>query len=230
MPEVKSTLAGRKARLKTGQARASRAKRPTSYHHGSLRDTLIEQGLVLVEQQGSAKLTVRAIATSAGVSHAACAHHFEGKEQLLAAIAARGFELLSESGSAVPRGARTARSRIEAIVNNFVSFAIGRPELFNLMFGDFAFERSKYPEFRVSASASFGSLAGPIKDYIREKSGSEAEAPDDDVIVFWGSMYGLATQLIGRKESRSFSKSAHIQRVVDRFCEILLEGIVALRK
>jgi AcrR family transcriptional regulator len=64
------------------------------YHHGDLRAALIESGTKLLRERGAAALSLREVAKAAGVSHAAPYRHFEDKAQLLAAIAAAGFERL----------------------------------------------------------------------------------------------------------------------------------------
>ena len=63
-----------------------------AHHHGDLRNALIRAGLDILDTEGLDALTLRKAAARAGVSHAAPAHHFQGKEGLLAAIAAHGYE------------------------------------------------------------------------------------------------------------------------------------------
>src|SRR5438128_2070927 len=62
-----------------------------AYHHGNLREALVSQGLSIVESEGLPALTMREIARRTGVTQTAPLHHFEGKEGLLAAIAALGW-------------------------------------------------------------------------------------------------------------------------------------------
>ena len=79
---------------------ASRAKILTvsrSYHHGNLRRVLIDGALAAIAEKGAAALSLRDVARRAGVSHAAPAHHFGDKAGVLTAIAAEGFEGLTEA-------------------------------------------------------------------------------------------------------------------------------------
>src|SRR3989442_7084727 len=66
-----------------------------SYHHGDLRNALIAEGRTLLELKGARDLSLRETARRAGVSIAAPSRHFDGKEALLAAIAASGFRELA---------------------------------------------------------------------------------------------------------------------------------------
>ena len=69
------------------------AKKTTkAYHHGDLREALIKAGRAILEKDGVEALTLRACARKAGVSHAAPQHHFASINDLLAEIAATGFE------------------------------------------------------------------------------------------------------------------------------------------
>src|SRR4051812_35887744 len=90
---------------KTEQARARRraatpairraaggaAEAATPYHHGALRDALLEAAERVLERDGLAGLTLRAVAREAGVSHAAPTHHFGDLTGLLSELAAIGF-------------------------------------------------------------------------------------------------------------------------------------------
>ena len=72
----------------------------SSYHHGNLRNVLIEGALAAIAENGAANLSLRDVARRAGVSHAAPAHHFGDKRGLLTAIAVEGFDGLTEATSA----------------------------------------------------------------------------------------------------------------------------------
>src|SRR5215470_1581765 len=72
-------------------------KKPDQYQHGDLREALIQGGLKLLSEQGLAGFSLRGAAQLAGVSHAAPYRHFADKQALVAAIAERGFRLLTAS-------------------------------------------------------------------------------------------------------------------------------------
>ena len=62
-----------------------------NYHHGSLRDALLEAALQRLQADGVVKLSLRGLAADVGVSPTAVYRHFEDKSALLAAIACDGF-------------------------------------------------------------------------------------------------------------------------------------------
>ena len=62
------------------------------YHHGNLREALVEAALALIGETGPAGLTIAEAARRAGVSPGAPYRHFRDAEALLAEVALRGFE------------------------------------------------------------------------------------------------------------------------------------------
>src|SRR5438309_8434092 len=72
-------------------ARRSRSTEDTPYHHGALRDALLQAAERVLERDGLAGLTLRAVAREAGVSHAAPTHHFGDLTGLVSELAAIGF-------------------------------------------------------------------------------------------------------------------------------------------
>ena len=79
------------------------AKRKADYHHGRLRQTLIETAVKTIAERGVDALSLRELAARAGVSPGAPYHHFPNRSDLLASIAEEGFTRLE---AAVDRGAR----------------------------------------------------------------------------------------------------------------------------
>ncbi|MCO6188148.1 TetR/AcrR family transcriptional regulator [Rhizobium sp. L1K21] len=72
------------------EERKSREKR--GYHHGNLREALIEAALKLIDEHGSDGVTLSEAARMAGVSPAAPYRHFKDRNSLMAAVAEQGFE------------------------------------------------------------------------------------------------------------------------------------------
>src|SRR5271168_5555383 len=84
------------------------------YHHGDLAAALIEAALVLLDETQDWAFSLREVARRAGVSHNAPYKHFPEKRDLLAAVAARGFEALAERTLASLKGVTGARAQLIA--------------------------------------------------------------------------------------------------------------------
>jgi AcrR family transcriptional regulator len=118
---------------------SARAKR--SYHHGDLRNALVEAAAQLAEEGGPQAITVRAAARAVGVTPTAAYRHFEGHEQLLEAAKERAMErmgaamqvyvrALPETDDAVER----SMGRMSAIARGYIHFATSEPGLFRTAF------------------------------------------------------------------------------------------------
>jgi len=116
------------------QRKPRRRKRSAAYHHGALRDALIEAAESILIRQGIQGLTLRASAREAGVSHAAPKNHFGDVMGLLSDLAAVGFARFRAAMEAHIRKSDPAPARLEAIGRGYVSFARTHPDLFLLMF------------------------------------------------------------------------------------------------
>ncbi len=109
------------------------------YHHGNLKQTLLNLALDALEKEGLENLSLREIALSAGVSKTAPYRHFENKTQLLVEIAAEGFSILanaleSASQSGGDLHPREALAALKPILKAYVDFARNHPEVYKLMF------------------------------------------------------------------------------------------------
>ena len=80
-----------RGRRKPAAPRSAGASEEAPYHHGALRDALLEAAERVLERDGLAGLTLRAVAREAGVSHAAPTHHFGDLTGLVSELAAIGF-------------------------------------------------------------------------------------------------------------------------------------------
>ena len=110
------------------------------YHHGNLREALIDAGVELARAGGPSAVVLRAVSRHAGVSHNAGYRHFANQEDLVAAVAERCMAQLAQlmnvrAGSVQVRGpVRRARARLEAIGRAYIDFARTEPGWFRTAF------------------------------------------------------------------------------------------------
>ncbi|MCI5044561.1 MAG: TetR/AcrR family transcriptional regulator, partial [Aquisalinus sp.] len=69
----------------------------TSYHHGNLREALIQRAADVIGEKGVEGVSLRSLARDLGVSHAAPSRHFPTKADLLAAVVRQGYKLITEA-------------------------------------------------------------------------------------------------------------------------------------
>jgi AcrR family transcriptional regulator len=89
--------------MSNARSRPARAQAREGYHHGALREALIEASEALLAERGLEGFSLREVARRSGVSPAAPAHHFGDADGLLAAVATQAFDGLTaalEAGNA----------------------------------------------------------------------------------------------------------------------------------
>src|SRR5699024_6417658 len=106
------------------------------YHHGHLKPALIDAAEALLTEAGVEGLSLRAVARRSGVSQAAPYAHFSGKQALLAAVAARGFNRLTRDLQRADETGAATSQRLQLLARAYVAFALAHPMLFKLMFGE----------------------------------------------------------------------------------------------
>ena len=105
---------------------------PAAYHHGDLRNALVREGRRSLEENGAGELSLREVARRVGVSVAAPSRHFEGKEDLLSAIASDGFAELAGIRRSIAGANLTVVAKAREMMLGYVRFALQNRGLFSL--------------------------------------------------------------------------------------------------
>jgi AcrR family transcriptional regulator len=109
------------------------AARP--YHHGNLRAALLDAAERGVEEQGAEQLSLRELARTLGVSHAAPRSHFPDRQALLDALAERGFDRLAAAMREADKASGPGfDARLRAIAAAYVDLSTRSPALLELMY------------------------------------------------------------------------------------------------
>ena len=189
------------------------------YHHGDLRNALLDAADDLLQQKGLQGFTLRACARKAGVSHTAPKHHFNDVGGLLTAVAERGFErlvALLRAQLALAKG--DLDEEMFATAYAYAEFARSYPEHFRIMFrADLLVVDPKSPPPAIAAT--FIELTNVI---LRQRG--EAELPSanplgqmspalvNDIIIGWSHVHGYA-HLRVEGQLTMVPDEAHIEHV-----------------
>ncbi|MFV0458937.1 MAG: TetR/AcrR family transcriptional regulator [Actinomycetales bacterium] len=171
-----------------------------AYHHGNLRVTLIATAMGMLER--GEPFSIRAVARAAGVSATAPYRHFPDRDSLESALAAEGLRELRAhltSGRTMPRTA----DELADFAAGYVEFALRRPALFRLMFGN---ECDTDSQDRVRAAADLHEVVASAITGVFPDSN-----PADLAIGGWGAVHGLAYLYLDRKLTASSIEDATTQ-------------------
>jgi AcrR family transcriptional regulator len=177
-------------------ARGGRRAVTAPYHHGALREAMLEAAERILERDGIAGLTLRAAAREAGVSHAAPKNHFGDIRGLLSELAALGFARFGAALVANTREGETPKARLAAIGHGYVTFARQNPGLFLLMFRSERLDFSR-PPLRAAAEAAFGVLASAVGARQREASETPSTLSQAaQITAAWSLVHGFAMLML----------------------------------
>ena len=189
-----------------------RRAQPRPYHHGDLRRALIDTAQQLVTEEQDWAFSLREVARRAGVSHRAPYNHFPEKLDLLAAIAALGFERLRDGMLRAMASVEDADARLAAIMGTYIRLGCENPALYRLMFGP-ALSNAGAGDRPSVAKAAGAEARGVLEDVIRRgaRAGLFAVSPDDpeDVaaaaLSVWSATHGLTMLAIDKVSPTNLS-------------------------
>lgn len=147
------------------------------YHHGDLAVAAVSIASTIVAAEGAAALSLRAVATQAGVSHTALYRHFDTRDDLLDAVAASWIDELVDAGE--------PDDDLATYVRRYVVTALDAPALYACVF-DAASRRGArrthdaFRRFRIQSAEVFAREHGVSGDELR-----------DGVLRLWGTLHGM---------------------------------------
>ncbi|WP_161539388.1 TetR/AcrR family transcriptional regulator [Hyphobacterium indicum] len=162
----------------------------SGYHHGNLKEALLESARKILEESGHSALSLRQCAKAVGVSATAPQNHFGNKSGLLTALATQGYaELVARMRSSLPPDASRAERR-SAALQGYVAFALENPALYELMF---ARDRvlADDPALLEQVGACFAVLADTSQELGLFPSGDPNLEAREQVFV-WSLVHGYA--------------------------------------
>ena len=160
------------------------------YHHGDLRRALVCAARRLVETDGPAALSLRAVAREAGVSPAAPYHHFKDKGELLEAVADESWDLLNQQMTAAKADQSSIRDKLTALGVAYVRFARDNPALYRIMY-DRTRDQADLPGHVL---AKTDSAYCQVRDTLAEAGVATEDAQEIELatIAAWCAAHGLA--------------------------------------
>jgi AcrR family transcriptional regulator len=176
------------------------------YHHGNLREALIEAAADLARAEGPDGVVLREVARRTGVSHNAAYRHFDDREALLTEVAAVGMERLErhmrEQMDAVRARNPQDRAirRLRASGRGYVAFALSEPGFFEV-----AFSAKQLPDELLPADVGVGppvssdeesggpyALLGSALDDLVEVGELEPKRRTGADVTCWAAVHGFA--------------------------------------
>jgi AcrR family transcriptional regulator len=218
-PRATKRVAPARKGLQRSAPRTAGASEDTPYHHGALRDALLEAAERVLERDGLSGLTLRAVAREAGVSHAAPTHHFRDLTGLVSELAAIGFRQFNAAMAAAGAAGTSPIEKAMARAKAYVAYAQAHPGMYGLMFRTERLDMTR-PSLHEAATASFAGLAGAIGSSRHEQIHEEALSLEQAAAIAraWSLVHGFTMLLLDDRLSdilRRLPKGTDAETLLD---------------
>lgn len=187
------------------------------YHHGNLRDALVEAALGLIQEKGSTGFSFAEAARAAGVSPAAPYRHFRDRDALVAEVARRGFTRFADAlAAAWSEGKPDPRAAFDRVGRAYLEFARSEPAQFSAMF-ESGLSLPDYPEVRAEGDRAFGVLREACESLIATLPAGQRPPAMMMALHIWSVAHGIAAL---------FARGDRARRPIPMRPEELLEAAV----
>ena len=172
------------------------------YHHGNLREALIEAARRFIAERGVGGFTLADAAKLVGVTPTAFYRHFRGRDDLVAEVAGRGFDHLAERLARALRSPGTPIERFTRMGEAYLAFAEEEPGFYAAMFAPQQGEEPRGPWGPVprkdeALGSAFNILVNALMVTFPE--GFDGVDPRFIALEVWALSHGLATLAAARQ-------------------------------
>jgi AcrR family transcriptional regulator len=173
---------------------------PRGYHHGNLKEALIRAALQLIAEKGPGGFTFAEAARFAGVSPAAPYRHFRDRDELLADVARRGFELFAAALEQAWDGGRPEPSAaFERLGKAYLAFARTEPAYYSAMF-EAGIPLEGSPELTAAGDRAFAVIRSASEKMIERIPAGRRPPALMMALHIWSMSHGIAS-LFGRGDA-----------------------------
>jgi len=189
------------------------------YHHGNLKEELIQESLKMVESSGLSSITLRELTKRLGTSRTALYRHYSSKEELLKAVIQAGFDKLDTAMFSNLNKELGVKEKIYTLGKDYLNFAIENPNLYRMIFGhEVGEQREESCDINQRDDApGFHSLVDIIVD-AQKKDIIKKEDAFMQATVMWAMLHGLANLLI--------DGHVHIAENIDALYELSFKTLI----
>ncbi|PZU85376.1 MAG: TetR family transcriptional regulator [Chelatococcus sp.] len=194
------------------------------YHHGNLKEALVRAALGLIAEKGPSGFTFAEAARMAGVSPAAPYRHYRDKDELLADVAARGFEAFEAAlAHAWDQGRPDVESAFHRLGPAYLAFARNEPAYYAAMF-EAGVPLDASPELRVAADRAFQVLRGAAEALTARLPVGRRPPALMMALHIWSISHGIAA-LFGRADRGRRPLPMSAEDLLDAGVLIYLQGL-----
>ncbi|PJI09295.1 MULTISPECIES: TetR/AcrR family transcriptional regulator [Clostridium] len=172
------------------------------YHHGNLRNDMIQNGLKLLTNKGYEEFSLRKVAKMCGVSHTTPYKHFKNKDDLICAIISEGTEKFKKSLEKISLEHTTDfKAQVLELGKKYIKFMVENPDYFKLLLMDNLSNKVFICNHNLLCikGDSFDSFRKSALNYLNSVKGCRSnEELNLSIISLWSTIHGLAIMLTNK--------------------------------
>lgn len=193
----------------------------SNYHHGNLREKILQTAFELLDDEGIEAVGIRKIARELEVAHSAPANHFKNKQALLIALATESFRhLLSIIEKEIPKKTSNLRLAIHTFSNTILEFGLKYPNRYKLLW------RREYSEYQDGElGAAMDDIYAQLTAILGEHAKNKQVDVESQAIALWSLVHGYVLLRLDETLKEGHDKVTGIKRQI-AIIDVLIDGIV----
>jgi len=193
----------------------------SNYHHGDLREKILQTAFELLDDEGIEAVGIRKIARALEVAHSAPANHFKNKQALLTALATESFRyLVSKIGKDISKETGNLRLSIHSFSNTILKFGLKYPNRYKLLWRR---------EYANDQDGELGAAMDDIYAVLTAILGEHAKNKQVDVesqaIALWSLVHGYVLLRLDGNLKEGNDEVTGIKRQI-AIIDVLIDGII----
>jgi AcrR family transcriptional regulator len=195
-----------------------------SYHHGNLKEALVRAALELIAEKGPFGFTFADAARWAGVSPAAPYRHYRDRDELMADVAKRGFDLFEKSlAAAWDDGRPDPLTAFERVGKAYLAFARTEPAYYSAMF-EAGVPPAADPELREAGERAFAIVRSAAEKIIALAPSGKKPPALMVALHVWALSHGIAS-LFARGDNARRALPMSPEELLEAGVLVYLEGL-----
>ena len=193
-----------------------------SYHHGNLKEELIEKGIEIINEMGEEKLSLRYVAKMCGVSNAAPYTYFKKKEDLLEAISNYIWKMLAKELNETREKYKNKEELLVKLGKKYVTFFCENSQYYHFIISRNNMKIDLLSEFSKSENDNQNAfnILKTEATKIFEKYSIPPESIQDKIIAMWALVQGLVTIITMNNLNYSEYWEKKIEEIIKSSCMI----------
>lgn len=189
----------------------------------SLREDILKVSRTLLIEKGFSKMSMRKIAAEADVTATSIYLHFKNKDELLLALIEDSIAHLAEALENSLNGQTDAISKLEALADAFLNFALERPQEYEIIYMVRPEEMPKFPKEKFQQVRKIYEMLAEIIQQGQEEGQLEVDDPLVSAYIVWAQLHGVVSVILSKRLDTRIPRDKFIDQAIDQ----VIQGFIS---